>query len=215
MYIFQPDRFLITQQIKKFGHYIKGKTLDVGAGDFNRYQKFFQSSEYIKMDVRTNGNADLIGSADEIPEKDGNFDSVVSTQVFEHLKNPDQAAREISRVLKPGGHVLITVPQWNELHEEPHDYYRYTKYGIAEIFERNGFKTVLCDQRGGFFTQIAQIQIRYLLDKFNLHNHPYAGWGFSKVFWFCTKIAIWFDRLDKSVANRKHALGWLFVFRKF
>jgi len=214
MYIFQPDRYLLKKQIKEFGHYIGGKTSDVGAGGFSRYEQFFKSSEYIKMDIGDDDNLDVIGSADNIPLADASFDSVVSTQVFEHLKNPFKAADEIHRVLKSGGVCLLTVPQWNELHEEPHDYYRYTKFGIGEIFESRGFEVLVIDQRGGFFVSLFQIKVRYLLDRFKLHSRPVVGRIFSRLFKIGTGLAMWLDKKDKSPANKKHAIGWLFILRK-
>lgn len=214
MYIFQPDRYLLKQQIKKFGHYITGKTLDIGAGDFSRYKKFFKTDEYLKMDINNADNLDIVGSADNIPLADNFCDSVVSTQVFEHLKNPFKAADEIFRILKPGGICLLTIPQWNELHEEPNDYYRYTKFGIMEIFETRGFETMVIDRRGGFFTMIFQIKVRYLLDRFHLHNRKFIGRIFSRLFKIGTILVIWLDHLDKSEANQKHTIGWLFILRK-
>jgi SAM-dependent methyltransferase len=214
MYIFQPDRHLLKKQIQEFGHYVVGRTLDVGAGGFSRYEKFFNSSEYVKMDIGADDNLDVVGSADNIPLDDNSFDSVVSTQVFEHLRDPFKAATEIARVLKTGGVCLLTVPQWNELHEEPHDYYRYTKFGISEIFEKRGFETIVIDQRGGFFVTLFQIKVRYLLDRFHLHDHKFIGRIFSRLFKIGTSMALWLDKKDKSLANKKHAIGWLFVLRK-
>jgi len=51
MYIYQPSRILLKQQIKKQSHYIKGKVLDVGSGDFSRYKSLFNYKEYIRMDI--------------------------------------------------------------------------------------------------------------------------------------------------------------------
>src|SRR3989344_3390929 len=155
MYIFQPDRYLLEKQIKQASKYVTGRVLDVGAGEFDRYGGVFTCREYIRMDIGAGLNVDVVGSADNIPFADSSFDSVVSTQVFEHLANPLKAAKEVHRVLRAGGMLLITVPQWNELHSEPHDYWRYTKYGFIELFERNGFKVVEYDQRGGFFSNVA------------------------------------------------------------
>ena len=215
MYIFQPDRYLLKAQIKKYSHYISGRILDVGAGGYSRYQSFFKYDEYIKMDINKNDNIDVVGSADDIPLDDTSFDSVIATQVLEHLKDPQKAVLEINRILKTGGHCLITAPQWNELHEEPHDYFRYTGFGLEELFIKNGFTVVVKDQRGGFFTFIAQAKIRYLLDKWKLHQKPIVGRVMSKIFKFYSMVMIWRDKKDKSSANKKHAIGWLFIFKKF
>lgn len=214
MYIFQPDRFLLNKQIKKCGQYITGRALDLGAGEFDRYRQHFIAKEYIRMDIQHRENIDLVGSADNIPVVDESFDAVVCTQVFEHLKHPQKSAQEIFRVLKPGGFVLITAPQMNELHEEPNDFFRYTSYGLISIFESIGFKTITLDQRGGFFATIAQAEIRYMIDLFSLYKHPIVGRVFAPLCALYGKFAIFLDSHDKSVANRKHAIGWCAVFKK-
>ena len=214
MYIHQTDRTLLKQQVKQLAHHIEGEVLDVGAGEVARYETFFDYDNYLKTDISDGKNVDVVASADDLPFEDETFDSVISTQVFEHLKQPRIAASEISRVLKPGGKCLITVPQMNELHEEPHDYFRYTKFGLVEVFEKAGFRTVTYDQRGGFFAMLAQIKMRYLIDRFSLYKKPIIGRCFGKYFALLDRIALFFDGLDKSKANRKHTIGWAFVFEK-
>jgi SAM-dependent methyltransferase len=214
MYIFQPDRFLLRKQVKAFSHYISGKVLDIGAGGFDRYEELLSVKEKVNMDVSAGKNVDVVGSAENIPFPDNSFDSAICTQVFEHLKNPDKAASEIYRVLRKGGFVLITVPQTNELHEEPNDYFRYTKYGIKYIFEKAGFTTEDYEQRGGYYSNIAQIKTRRLLDILDLHKRPFLGWIFGKVLSLYGRFMIWLDSVDKGTSNRKHAIGWCFVFKK-
>ena len=171
MYIFQPDRYLLRKQISKIAHFIYGDVLDVGAGDRSRYDDLFKFYSYTKMDIKTGPNVDVSGSADKIPFSDAKFDSVVCTQVFEHLPHPYRGAREIARVLKPGGQLLLTVPQMNELHEEPHDYFRYTKYGLTVLFENVGLRLVHMEARGGYWSMLVQINIRYMTDLLNLYKH--------------------------------------------
>ncbi len=214
MYIFQPERYLLVKQIKKLGHYIHGRVLDVGAGSFDRYSTFFKYDEYIRMDIFEGPNIDVLGSADALPFPDASFDSLVSTQVFEHLADPFKAAQEAFRVLKRGGVILVTVPQINELHEEPHDYWRYTRFGLQELFEKQGFELVQIDKRGGFFTVITQTTIRYCIDRFNLYQHRLWGRIFNKLFSIIASAMMYCDSLDNHLANRKNALGWCAVFKK-
>jgi len=214
MYIFQPDRILLKEQIRHFAKYIKGKCLDIGAGSFSRYEELFQCKDYIKMDISSGKNVDIVGRAESIPFEDNSFDSVVCTQVFEHLKYPEQAVKEIFRILKKNGYCLITVPQINELHEEPNDFFRYTNFGLIELFERQGFKTIECIQRGGFFSTVAQLKIRYLIDRFELYKRPLLGKFFNQFIKVYARIMIGLDKFDRSIANRKHALGWCAVFEK-
>lgn len=214
MYIFQPDRVLLQKQLIKFSSLLGGKMLDVGAGEVNRYGKFFKTTEVVRMDVNHGDHVDVVGSADNIPFHDGTFDSVLCTQVFEHLKDPFKSAREIHRVLKTGGKLLMTVPQTNELHEEPYDFFRYTKYGLKTMFEDAGFEVVEFEQRGGYYATLAQIKIVRLVDLFGLYERPIVGRIFGKFIMLYAKIMIWLDTVDTSVANRKHAIGWCFVLKK-
>ncbi len=214
MVISQPERVLLRKQIARHSSYITGRVLDVGGGEFLRYKNLFSCDAYTCMDVSGGVGVDVIGSADNIPFGIETFDSVVSTQVFEHLAFPEKSAQEIYRVVKRGGHVLITVPQWNELHSEPHDYWRYTRFGVSTLFERNGFETITYEQRGGFYTTLAQMRIRFMIDKYDLYHKPLVGRCLNKLFKLYGTIAIWRDVHDQSVANRKHTIGWCFVFRK-
>ena len=214
MYIYQIERTLITKQLARYARYITGDVLDIGGGEQNRYKKLFQYQTFTALDIRSGPKVDIVASAENIPLPDGSKDSVLSTQMLEHVKYPEKCVQEMYRVLRKGGHALITAPQWNELHSEPHDYWRYTKYGLIELFERNGFKLVEYEQRGGFFTTMGQMWIRYFIDRLSLHRHPVLGRIFSKLFEVKGAIVIFLDRHDRSPANRKHAIGWCFVFVK-
>ncbi|MDB5237306.1 MAG: Methyltransferase type 11 [Parcubacteria group bacterium] len=213
-YIYQPERALLQEQVARFASYINGKVLDVGGGGFNRYKSLFKYDSFVSLDIESGPGVDVVGSADDLPFKDGEFDSLVSMQVFEHLKYPEKAAQEMARVLAPGGNVLITVPQWNELHSEPHDYWRYTNYGLQELFERNGFALVKIEQRGGYHLMRLQMKVRFLIDSLKLHERPLLAKPYALLFRIEGKIALYRDEHDMSAANRKHAIGWCAVFRK-
>lgn len=213
-YIFQPDRYLLVKQINKYSHYIKGKVLDVGAGHYSRYEKFFKVEKYVKMDINHSEHVDIVGSVDSIPMDDSSVDSIVCTQVFEHIKYPEKGAKELYRVLKKGGYILLTVPQLNELHEEPHDYFRYTKYGLKNLFEDVGFKIVEMDQRGGFFSSIAQMIIRFLSDYLDLYNRKFLGKIIGKIIYIFGMLSIKLDGIVKNNANKKHAIGWCCILEK-
>jgi SAM-dependent methyltransferase len=213
VYIHQIYRSILQKKIGQYGQYVVGKTLDAGSGSYDRYQHLFSSESVVHMDINKSENVDIIGSVDNIPCENEEFDSVVSMQVFEHLEFPEKAAGEIYRVLKPNGYLIVTVPQQNELHEEPHDYWRYTKHGVISLFSRKNFSVVEYSPCGGFFSARAQMTTRYLIDRFNLYGKWY-GRIFSKIFKIWDNIAYFLDSFDKSEANRKHTIGWVFVLKK-
>jgi len=213
MYIYQPNRILLDEQIKKYSHHIKGRVLDVGAGSSDRYGRFFDVQEYLKMDLQPGKNIDVVGQAEHIPFEAGAFDSLVCTQVLGDIRNPSEALKEFYRVLKPGGMVLLTESFINEMHDEPRDFWRFTRFGLEHLFQEVGFKIITIDQRGGFFTAGAQNNIRYLINKFNLYSHNWSR-VLSPFFRIYSKTAFFLDKLDQSETNRKFAIGWCVLAQK-
>lgn len=211
--IFKPERHLIGLQIKKFSPYIKGDILDIGSGKSDRYSYLFNKSKYITLDNNSNFKTDLMADAQNIPLPDESFDSIISTQTLEHLPEPAKAIKEFYRLLKKDSYCLVTVPFFNELHDEPYDFWRFTKFSLEKIFKDSGFKIITLEQRGGFFTTICQLVVRYLINKFDLTK---KRWGkianpFFKVF---AKIMFFLDKIDNNQKNRKFALGWLVLAQK-
>ena len=86
-----------------------------------------------------------------LPFADRCFETVFCAQVLEHVPRPEELLREAFRVLKVGGQIILTVPQTWGLHEEPHDYYRFTRYGLRYMLERVGFQVRSIEPRGGAF----------------------------------------------------------------
>lgn len=132
----------LAKHIKNLGASITGKTLDVGCGT-KPYEKIFNSSEYIGLEVETSihtdNKADFFYNGKTFPFNDKDFDSVITNQVLEHVFTPDEFLKEINRVLKLNGNLLLTVPfVWDE-HEQPYDYARYSSFGLKYLLENNGF----------------------------------------------------------------------------
>lgn len=111
--------------------YAGPELLDLGCGDKPYAGSAPHVRRWIGFDADSNASADVHGSADALPFPDASFDTVLCTQVLEHVPKPDAVLEECARVLRPGGTLIVSVPQYWELHEEPHDYYRFTPIGIA------------------------------------------------------------------------------------
>lgn len=211
MYIAQPDRILLKRQIAAVARYVRGDVIDIGAGHFDRYSRLFTYASYTRTDYQRSGNVDIVCTAYDIPVADGSYDSAVCTQVYEHLADPERAAREMYRVLRAGGHAIVTVPQMNELHEAPHDYFRYTRFGLHALFERTGFAVVEIHQRGGYYATLAQMRITEWNERLSLYNRPVLGRVIGKLVYFYCGIMLWLDaRFPSSVQT----IGWCAVLRK-
>ena len=95
----------------------------------------------------------------KIPLKNNSIDYILSTQVLEHMKNPDKLFKEASRVLKKGGKMFLTTNFLYEIHMAPYDYFRFTKYGLAALSKSNGLKIESIKPQGGIFQVIFYLTI--------------------------------------------------------
>ena len=87
------------------------------------------------IDVDPQRGPDLVADVTDLSMfEDRSFDVAFLLEILEHVKQPERAAREIRRVLKPGGKVVVSTPFMLEIHEAPHDYYRFTRYGLEHLF---------------------------------------------------------------------------------
>lgn len=152
--------FNYDQSIK---HYVKGKLLDLGCGEvplFKAYKNFITDSVCIDWEntIHKNPYLDLEHNINEpLPFQDEEFDTIVLSDVLEHIYRPEQLWLEMNRVLKKNGKVLLNVPFYYWLHEIPHDYYRYTEYALKKFAESSNFKIVLLKSSGGAIEIIADI----------------------------------------------------------
>lgn len=151
--------------------YASGRIIDIGCGT-KPYRDLLARyvSEHIGVDhnrtFHDKSNIDLFGTAYNIPVEDASFDSALCTAVLEHLEEPESAMRECMRVLKPGGTAIYSVPFIWHLHEEPRDFYRFTKYGLSYLFGKVGAKVVELKALSGFWVTFGQLFV-YNLYRFN------------------------------------------------
>lgn len=110
--------------------YRDGVILDCGAGRRGMYYGNVVNFEIVAYDT-----TDVRGVGEQLPFEDNVFDAVFSLAVLEHVKDPFQCAREIIRVLKPGGELLCCVPFLQPMHGYPNHYYNMTEQGIRNLFE--------------------------------------------------------------------------------
>lgn len=147
------------------------RVIDVGAGN-GPYRELFEHVEYVTTDWAESmhpgaRSADIVASAEDLPVHDAAFDAVICTQVLEHVAEPAAVARELRRILRPGGRLYLTVPLAWELHEEPHDYWRYTPSGLRHLLDGAGFETLAITPRNDAFTTLAQLMqnMRYVMGR--------------------------------------------------
>jgi SAM-dependent methyltransferase len=107
-----------------------GLVLDCGAGQRNIYYE-----NVVNLEIADYDSTDVLAIGEELPFTDNSFDAVISVAVLEHVRDPFRCAREIARVLKPGGELYCVVPFLQPLHGYPHHYYNMTHEGLKALFD--------------------------------------------------------------------------------
>ncbi len=161
-------RWRLFQAFRRYIPHLKGSVLDFGCGSKPYETLFVNASSYIGMDIEVSGHShknekiDVFYDGKTIPFPDNHFDNVFCSEVMEHVFNPDESLREMFRVLKPGGKLLLTCPfVWPE-HEVPYDYARYSSFGIAHLLKENGFE-VSAQMKTGHFVEVVLQQIIFYI----------------------------------------------------
>ncbi len=147
--------------------YAKGKLLDVGCGEKPFLYVFKDKiKKYVGIDVPStshlNKEIDVFSSGTQIAFKNGSFDTIITTSVLEHVKEPQKMFYEMYRVLKKNSYLIITTPCQYGLHEQPYDFFRYTKYSLRLMAENSGFKVVYIKPVGGMLSIISQLIAKYI-----------------------------------------------------
>lgn len=134
------------------------RALDLGCGAAPYHDLLAsKASIVIDYDQRPSSQGRCVaGSADLLPFPSHSFGLILCTQVLEHVPRPALVLGEAARVLEPGGIIVVSVPQMVAVHEEPHDYFRYTRYGISRLLVDAGFSLLSVDSIGGFWAMLAQ-----------------------------------------------------------
>ncbi|MAW74374.1 MAG: hypothetical protein CMG09_00375 [Candidatus Marinimicrobia bacterium] len=130
-------RILVEKDLKKINLKKYKRVLVVGSGK-DPYRNLFSEDveEYVRFDIEPHdGLTDVIGDIHEAPFDDNSFDCIFAIEVMEHLENPFLFKKEIKRMLKKGGSMVLTVPFIFHMHADPFDYWRPTKMALSELFD--------------------------------------------------------------------------------
>jgi len=152
----------LKQAIAQYG---RGEVLDIGCGN-KPYAVLFadRASRYIGVDIEQSHlqKVDIICPATDIPLPDHSFDTVLCTQTIEHVFDHRQLLLEAYRLLRPGGHLILSGPFYWPLHEEPHDFFRFTRHGFEKLLLTTGFSMLSIQENGGSWSLTGQALIHSL-----------------------------------------------------
>lgn len=189
------------------------KVLDIGSGG-SFYNRYFPNR--LCVDIDKTRKPDLVADAHKLPFNDNEFNIILCTEVLEHLKNPQKAINEMRRILKKGGKLILTTRFVYPLHDSPYDYFRYTKYGLKELFKNWNIEYLESESESlegiAILLQRLIFQVDYKFNKFI----KIILLIFVKIFLFLNKfIKYEFGNIGKSI-NEKNIMtsGYHLVCRK-
>lgn len=192
----------------------RGRVIDLGCGDAPfRGLMPPAVTEYDTLDF-TPRSANITYVADVqdmriVPS--GTYDTALCFETLEHIPNPAAAVREIYRVLAPGGTAIVTVPHLSRLHDEPHDYYRFTVYGLRYLFSHAGFTDLEIEAKGGLFAFLGhQLSTIFMTLLWAVRGLRGIAWTVNK--WLITLPMTFADRLLHGTATTP--LGYIVIAHK-
>jgi SAM-dependent methyltransferase len=198
---------LIIRALEKVAPVARGRLLDVGCGD-KPYLHIFAPyvSEYVGVEheaayretatASKGSGPDVLFDGKELPFPNGSFDTVLSVQVLEHTPTPQELIREMARVLHADGRLLLTAPFSFRLHEEPHDYFRYSPHGLRAMCAGAGLVVESCEPMGSLWSLIGH--------KLN----SYLSLRVARAGSFAQSL----DKLGFEATKRERPRFWLFPF---
>ena len=187
------------------------RVLDAGAGE-RVHAKYFSRQRYVAIDLAVGDSTwdyrklDAVADLTALPFPSAAFAACINIVTLEHVREPARALEEIACVLAPAGRLLLIVPHEWEVHQSPHDYYRYTRHGVEYLLRRAGFDEVTIQPVGGYFRLLA----RRLLN--GLQFFPGPSFFLAAIFLVPPALVLpWFDSLDR---DRNFTLGYICIARK-
>lgn len=189
--------------------------LDAGAGE-GRYKPWFPRLHYVGLDLAVGdtswnyGRLDVIADLNELPFADATFDAALNIVTIEHLQEPLRALTEIARTLRPGAPFLLVAPLEWEVHQAPHDYFRYTRHGMQLILEKAGFDRIVIHPSGGYF----RLMSRRMLNGLQFFGGGYRWLLFLPAAAILIPLSLVLPLFEGLDQHRNFTLGYLCTAQK-
>lgn len=198
-------KFLFADLKNSIHKYAKGDVLDIGCGN-KPYLCFFEDriSSYTGCDVvqSSEGLVDILCLATEIPLEDNSKDTIFTTQVIEHVADHRKMLAEAYRILKPGGHIILSGPMAWEHHEMPHDFFRFTRYGFEWLLKQQGFTDIQITPNGGKWAMVGQLTLNSIRSSFEkktaIRKMLFALFFLLRVKWLINVLFSFLENADKD-----------------
>lgn len=194
--------------------YARGRVIDLGSGTMPfRGLLSDQVTSYDTLDIAPRSEmTTYVGDIQNMEMiRDASYDSALCLEVLEHVPSPERAVGEVHRILEAGGLAIFSVPHLSRLHDEPHDYYRFTKHGLRHLLETAGFEVLELHQKGGLLAFLGhQASTLVLSAAWPVPGLRELAWLLNK--WLITWPCYGLDRLTSG--SGVFALGYVGLAQK-
>ena len=155
--------------------YAKGQLIDIGCGRMP-YRRVLEPlvDSYIGVDhpkisklYKSGVKPEVLADAKKLPFDNNYFDTALLIQVLEHVDSPEEVIKEATRVLKPNGVMIISIPFFYPLHDMPYDWGRYTSSALKSFLARASLRIIKIEQQGSFIEFFPQILNTFLIKRIN------------------------------------------------
>lgn len=185
-----------------------GRVLNVGAGGEIAEELARSGVRAAAIDVDPARRPDIVGDVETLQGiGDDTVDAVFCLEVLEHVRRPEAAAAAIRRVLRPGGLLVGSTPFLLGIHDQPHDYYRYTSHGLRHLF--GAMEMLDLRERNGYFAAAAVLLTRRFAIGTAAERRRAAL--LSPIL---LPLAFVLEALDRVLPGKDGTTGYFFVFRK-
>lgn len=149
-------RMILDEDLERSKTYMKSKVLDLGGGRRRGEFKEPNNATWIVLDIKNDFHPAVLGDAHYLPFKENAFDCVKCTELLEHVENPEEVIKEITRVLKVSGVLIFSMPFNFGIHADPYDFQRFTDYKLIKLLEKD-FVVETMKKQGLYFTVIGNM----------------------------------------------------------
>ncbi len=198
----------VDRAIQEFSQSLPAESsvLDAGAGEAH-HKKYFPNLNYIAVDLAVGDVAwnykklNVIADISSMPFSSGSFDAVINIVTMEHVCEPVSVIAELARVTKPTGVLLLVAPMEWEEHQQPYDFFRYTRYGLTYLLKSAGYEVLSVEPCGGIFRVLSRRCFMALK----------AAWWLAP---FLIPLGLLFPLFDRFDRRKNSTLGFICVARK-
>lgn len=201
-----------------FEKYANGNLLDIGCGN-KPYQEKLSSliNSYVGVDIiqSDKNRVDILCLANDIPLYSNSFDTVISTQTIEHIEDHQGLVNEAYRLVKDNGHLIVSGPMYWPLHEEPYDFFRFTKHGFRYILEKAGFQIIEIKSNGGKWSVAGQALLHAILP--SIYNIKGLKGILSRLLFRLVGIKglnTFFSKIDEEINDDVNTMNYVIIAKK-